>query len=72
MNSIPTISSRLEFRAGDAVVVLHHGRYNGMAGRFVGLRVDANWADIEESHGLVRSHPVLWLRRADDVPPSGR
>jgi len=28
---------------------------------FVGLTKDANWADIEERSGSVRSHPVAWL-----------
>jgi hypothetical protein len=25
------------------------------------LREDVNWADITESNGSVRSHPVSWL-----------
>jgi hypothetical protein len=37
-----------------------------MPGRFVGLRKDPNWADIEEQDGCIRGHPVLWLRRLED------
>lgn len=68
MNPARTTVARLQFRAGDSIVVLHDGRYNGMAGRFVGLRNDPNWADIEQSNGLIRSHPVQWLRRPEDLP----
>jgi hypothetical protein len=62
----PTTDSRPHFRAGERVVVLYDGLYNGMPGHFVGLRKDPNWADIKEQDGVIRSHPVLWLRRPDD------
>lgn len=68
MNHTPTTVARPQFRAGDSIVVLYDGRYNGMAGRFVGLRDDPNWADIEQSNGSVRPHPVQWLRRPEDLP----
>jgi hypothetical protein len=58
---------RSEFRAGDSVVILYDGLYNGLAGRFVGLRMDPNWADIDEGNGSVRPHPVQWLRRPEDL-----
>jgi len=48
------------FREGDQVV-LAGGTYQGTTGCFVRLRKDANWADIKESNGDTRSHPVAWL-----------
>jgi hypothetical protein len=48
------------FRKGDEVV-LAEGTYQGTPGVFVGLTKDANWADITERDGSVRSHPVAWL-----------
>lgn len=68
MKRTPTTLPRQQFRAGDSIVVLYDGRYNGMAGRFVGLRDDPNWADIKEHNGSVSSHPVQWLRRPEDLP----
>jgi hypothetical protein len=68
MNHTPATVSRLQFRAGDSIVVLYDGRFNGMAGRFVSLRGDPNWADIEERDGSVRPHPVQWLQRPEDLP----
>jgi hypothetical protein len=38
-----------------------------MLGRFVALREDPDWADIEEGDGSIRGHPVLWLRRPEEV-----
>jgi hypothetical protein len=71
-NTRMNISPRKEthaagFSSGDPVVVLYQGLHNGMPGRFVGLREDPNWADIEEQDGSIRSHPVLWLRRPEDI-----
>ena len=48
------------FREGDEVV-LASGTHQGTAGVFLRLRNDANWADITERNGSVRSHPVAWL-----------
>jgi hypothetical protein len=48
------------FRAGDAVV-LAEGTYQGTPGVFVRFRKDAQWADISERDGSIRSHPVAWL-----------
>jgi len=48
------------FREGDEVV-LAEGTYQGTPGVFVRLRKDANWADITERNGSIRSHPVAWL-----------
>ncbi len=51
------------FRAGDDVV-LAEGTYQGTDGVFLGFREDANWANIRERDGSVRSHPVAWLAEA--------
>lgn len=67
MNYTTTTEEHRQFRAGESIVVLYDGRYNGMAGRFVGLREDPNWADIEESDGAIHSHPVQWLRRPEEL-----
>lgn len=48
------------FREGDEVV-LAEGTYQGTSGVFLRLRKDANWADITERNGSIRSHPVAWL-----------
>lgn len=48
------------FREGDEVV-LGAGTYQGTLGVFVRYRADANWADITERNGSIRSHPVVWL-----------
>lgn len=48
------------FREGDEVV-LAEGTYQGTSGVFLQLKADANWADIKESNGDIRSHPVAWL-----------
>lgn len=37
-----------EFAPDELVVVLYEGRFYGMAGRFLGLGVDPNWADIQD------------------------
>ena len=51
------------FREGDAVV-LAEGTYQGTLGLFLRLKDDSNWADIVESSGRTRSHPVAWLAPA--------
>ncbi len=48
------------FRAGDEVF-LAEGTYQGTTGIFINLRADSKWADIKESTGAIRSHPVAWL-----------
>lgn len=48
------------FQKGEAVIVAR-GTYPGTRGVFLGLREDQAWADIEETNGGVRSHPVVWL-----------
>jgi hypothetical protein len=50
------------FHEGDEVV-LAEGSYQGTPGVFLRLRDDPKWADITETNGSVRSHPVAWLRR---------
>lgn len=50
-----------EFRSGDEVV-LTDGAYEGTPGIFLQLRQDPNWADIREWNGVIRSHPVVWLK----------
>jgi hypothetical protein len=52
------------FRDGDEVV-LAEGTYQGTPGRFLRLRTDTAWADIEERNGVVRNHPVAWLAHAE-------
>jgi hypothetical protein len=51
------------FREGDEVV-LAEGTYQGTPGVFVRLKKDANWADVTERNGSVRSHPVAWLNHS--------
>ena len=58
MTSIRPIASG--FQKGEAVV-LARGSYQGTPGVFLQLREDPAWADIEESGGAIRSHPVEWL-----------
>jgi len=65
MTSIRFVQSQLVpshpgFRLGDRVV-LAEGTYQGTVGVFLQLRADVNWADITESNGTIRSHPVAWL-----------
>jgi hypothetical protein len=61
MTSIRPIASG--FRKGEAVV-LARGSYQGTPGVFLQVREDPAWADIQESGGGIRSHPVEWLDRA--------
>jgi hypothetical protein len=56
-NTIPAVPA---FREGDAVV-LAIGTYQGTRGVFLRLKEDTAWADITESNGGIRSHPVAWL-----------
>jgi hypothetical protein len=63
-----TQPAAIKFREGDPVV-LAHGSYQGTPGVFLRLRCDANWADITESNGEVRTHPVVWLAHAESVAP---
>jgi hypothetical protein len=55
--------ARTVFCEGDQVV-LAEGAYQGTPGVFVRLKKDANWADITERNGAIRSHPVVWLEHA--------
>ncbi len=59
-NVIGSAPERPVFRAGDEAV-LTDGTYQGTHGVFLRLRPDVNWAEIRESNGNVRSHPVAWL-----------
>jgi len=52
-----------EFVRGQRVV-LAEGTYQGTCGVFLQLRPDVHWADIEETNGVVRPHPIEWLRHA--------
>ncbi|MGB7760153.1 MAG: hypothetical protein WBL61_10000 [Bryobacteraceae bacterium] len=56
------------FREGDPVV-LASGTYQGTTGCFVRLRKDVNWADIKESNGNTRSHPMAWLAHSASLMP---
>ena len=52
-----------EFVRGE-YVVLAEGTYQGTLGVFLQLRPDTHWADIEETNGVIRSHPMQWLQHA--------
>ena len=54
---------KVDFQAGDEVV-LALGTYQGTGGVFLGFQEDANWANIRERDGSVRSHPVAWSAEA--------
>ena len=54
------------FQAGDHVF-LALGTYQGTPGVFLRSRKDANWVDLQEPNGAVRSHPLAWIRHVD--PP---
>ena len=56
------------FREGDEVV-LANGSYQGTPGVFLRLKEDANWADITERNGVIRSHPVIWLAHSPKAIP---
>ena len=58
MTSIRPIA--VGFQEGETVV-LARGTYQGTQGVFLHLREDPAWADIQESGGGIRSHPVAWL-----------
>jgi hypothetical protein len=69
MNSTRTLTDQ-KFQAGENVV-LAKGPYQGTSGVFLRLTRDETWAEIEErgsrgSNHPARSHPVIWLERADD------
>ena len=53
----------MKFRLGDAVVVVE-GTFQCTPGVFLNLKADTNWAEIKEYDGIVRSHPVIWLRHS--------
>lgn len=55
------------FDAGDPVV-LAEGTYQGTSGIFLRLRPDIHWADIQETGGRIRSHPVVWLAHRVQAP----
>jgi len=56
------------FREGEEVV-LADGTYRGTLGVFLHLKEDANWADIRERNGVIRSHPVIWLAHSASTIP---
>ncbi len=64
MNTIQAKDTRRAFQPGDRIVILYNGLYNGMSGRFHGIRQDPEWVDIELESGMVRAYPVQWLRHA--------
>jgi hypothetical protein len=57
-----------DFCKGDRVS-LALGTYQGTTGVFLRLREDSNWADIAETGGAVRSHPVIWLAHSAAAAP---
>ena len=56
------------FCEGDEVV-LAKGSYQGTLGVFLRLKEDANWADIKEPNGAIRSHTVIWLAHSATAIP---
>ena len=64
MTNIPPITHG--FQKGEALV-LARGTYPGTRGTFLRLRDDVSWAEIQESDGNIRSHPVAWLERAPEA-----
>jgi hypothetical protein len=58
------------FHEGDEVV-LNLGTYPGTSGVFLRLREDTAWADITQSDGRIRSHPVGWLAHSTVAVPAG-
>ena len=56
------------FREGDEVVLVD-GTYPGTTGVFLHLNEDANWADITERNGDIRSHPLKWLAHCTRTTP---
>ena len=59
------------FQEGDEVV-LAGGTYPGTLGVFLRLKEDANWADIRERNGEIRSHPLIWLAHSAKAAPASR
>jgi hypothetical protein len=49
------------FKKGDSVL-LFKGPNVYRTGTFAALRKDSKWADIEEHDGILRPHPVEWLK----------
>lgn len=62
MNNVKATSTT--FCQGDEIVLVH-GSYQGTIGIFFRLKDDNQWADITESNGTIRSHPVAWLAHAE-------
>ena len=58
---IPDAMPNTLFKKGDAVV-LSQGPNVYRLGIFAALRKDSKWADIEEHDGILRPHPVAWLK----------
>ena len=54
----------MTFHKGEKVI-LTKGTYQGTCGIFLAYKDDKNWADIEETDGAVRSHPLDWLAHLD-------
>jgi len=66
-----TMSTRPDnqtFGEGDEVELVQ-GTYPGTVGVFLRLKEDANWADITERNGEIRSHPVKWLAHSARTTP---
>ncbi len=48
------------FQEGDGVVLVR-GSYQGARGTFLRFRTDPKWADVAETNGNTRQHPVEWM-----------
>jgi len=64
-NTIPAVPP---FREGEEIK-LALGTYQGTPGTFLRLKPDTAWADVTESDGSIRSHPVAWLAHAGSAIP---
>lgn len=57
-----------KFHPGEAVV-LAEGPHKYVRGTFLRLQEDVAWGAIQESNGVVNSHPVEWMQ-SDQGPGS--
>lgn len=54
------------FSEGDRVL-LQNGPHKFVYGTFLHLNEDVEWASITQSDGMIRSHPVEWMREYKGV-----
>jgi len=59
---MPIYGEQGMIQPGDTVVLVM-GPYQGSFGVLLRWKEDANWVEVREWDGRIRSHPILWLRR---------